>query len=197
MKLFRLKVYTFWARGYKTFFMSMKFFLLLIVNWMPTIVGILTFLSRKNSILGLYMIYMILNNAEFLDIFYTYEHFTFHAQLSWAWKKFYNLGPWFITVWAKLKEILKQLSIWERCLHGWIDGWMTCDFSSFSTVFQSYQNDGRMKMKINLKEYLQERKLHSKLETWAILRSFGYSSLISDPGMIWWWKPDINIFHTF
>ena len=27
----------------------------------------------------------------------------------------------------------------------WMD-WMTYDFSSFSTVFQSYQNDGRMIM---------------------------------------------------
>ena len=32
---------------------------------MPTIVGILTFMSRKNSILGLYDS----KNAEFLDIF--------------------------------------------------------------------------------------------------------------------------------
>ena len=28
-----------------------------------------------------------------------------------------------------------------------LDGWMTCDFTSFSTVFQSYQDDGRMIMK--------------------------------------------------
>ena len=28
-----------------------------------------------------------------------------------------------------------------------MDGCMTCDFTSFSTVFQSYQNDGRMLMK--------------------------------------------------
>ena len=27
------------------------------------------------------------------------------------------------------------------------DGWMTCNFTYFSTVFQSYQDDGRMKMK--------------------------------------------------
>ena len=26
------------------------------------------------------------------------------------------------------------------------DGWMTCDFTSSSTVFQSYQDDGRVKM---------------------------------------------------
>ena len=28
-----------------------------------------------------------------------------------------------------------------------LDGWMTCDFTSFSTVFQSYQDDGQMIMK--------------------------------------------------
>ena len=27
------------------------------------------------------------------------------------------------------------------------DGWMTCDFTSFSTVFQVYQDDGQMIMK--------------------------------------------------
>ena len=28
-----------------------------------------------------------------------------------------------------------------------MDRWMICNFTSFSTVFQSYQDDGRMKMK--------------------------------------------------
>ena len=28
-----------------------------------------------------------------------------------------------------------------------MDGWMTCNFTSFSTVFQSYQDDGRLIMK--------------------------------------------------
>ena len=27
------------------------------------------------------------------------------------------------------------------------NGWMICNFTSFSTVFQSYQDDGRMIMK--------------------------------------------------
>ena len=27
------------------------------------------------------------------------------------------------------------------------NGWMACDFTSFSTVFQSYQDDGQMIMK--------------------------------------------------
>ena len=29
----------------------------------------------------------------------------------------------------------------------WIDGWMTSDFTSFSIVFQSYQDKGQMIMK--------------------------------------------------
>ena len=44
--------------------LSMKFFLLMNVN-MPTIVGILRFMSRQISILC----YLSLKNAEFLDIF--------------------------------------------------------------------------------------------------------------------------------
>ena len=30
------------------------------------------------------------------------------------------------------------------------DGWMICDFTSFSTVFQSYQDVGRMIMKCRM-----------------------------------------------
>ena len=44
--------------------LSMKFFLFINVK-MPTIVGILIFVSRKNSILGL----SELNTSEFLDSF--------------------------------------------------------------------------------------------------------------------------------
>ena len=32
-------------------------------------------------------------------------------------------------------------------LIGWLDGWMTCDSTSFSIVFWSYQEDGWMIMK--------------------------------------------------
>ena len=56
--------------------LSMNFFLLINVE-MPTIVGISTLLSRKNTILGL----SEPKKADFLDIFYTYEHLQFHAQL--------------------------------------------------------------------------------------------------------------------
>ena len=78
-------------RGYKTFFMlnsNMKFFLLINVK-MPTIVGILTFINRKNSILSLFE-----SEKSWISwYFYTYEHLKFHAQLSWAWKKFITAGP--------------------------------------------------------------------------------------------------------
>ena len=57
--------------------LSMRFFLLVNVK-MPTVVGFLTCMSRKSSILDL----LRLKNAEFLDIFYTYEHLKFHAQQS-------------------------------------------------------------------------------------------------------------------
>ena len=55
-------------RGYKIFScsakLSMKCFLLINVK-MPTIVGILTFISRKKT----FSAYMLLKNAEFLEIF--------------------------------------------------------------------------------------------------------------------------------
>ena len=34
--------------------------------------------------------------------------------------------------------------IWLKNAIHEIDGWMTCDFTSFSTVFQSYQDNGQM-----------------------------------------------------
>ena len=56
--------------------LSMKCYLLINVK-MPTIVGILTFRSKKNSIISL----SEPQKAEILE-FYTYEHSEFHAQLS-------------------------------------------------------------------------------------------------------------------
>ena len=32
-------------------------------------------------------------------------------------------------------------------MDGWMDEWIICNFMSFSTVFQSYQDDGQMRMK--------------------------------------------------
>ena len=57
--------------------LSMKFFLLVKVK-MPTIVGILTFMSGKNSILGL----SEPNKSRISSYFYTNEHLKFHAQTT-------------------------------------------------------------------------------------------------------------------
>ena len=35
-------------------------------------------------------------------------------------------------------------TLYELRNKGYIDGWMTCDFMSFSTVFQLYEDDGRV-----------------------------------------------------
>ena len=40
-----------------------------------------------------------------------------------------------------------SFKVYNKDWNGWMDGWMTCDFTSFSTVFQSYQDDGRLIMK--------------------------------------------------
>ena len=57
--------------------LSMEVLLLINVK-MPTIVGILTVMSGKNSILGL----SEPKKLNFLKFCYTYEHLKFHAQLS-------------------------------------------------------------------------------------------------------------------
>ena len=85
ISLFEIHLLTYSAygsyKGYKNISCptqpSMKFFLVINVK-MPIVVGILTFMSRKKCILGLYKP----KNAEFLDIFYPYEHLKFKSQLS-------------------------------------------------------------------------------------------------------------------
>ena len=67
--------------------LSMKFSQVINVK-MQTNVGILTFLSMP------FYDYMNLKNVEFLDVFNTDEHLKFHAQLSWSWNFFNNLGHW-------------------------------------------------------------------------------------------------------
>ena len=57
--------------------LSMKLFLLINVK-MPTIVGILIFMSGKNYILGL----SEPKKRRISGYFYPYEHLKFHAQLS-------------------------------------------------------------------------------------------------------------------
>ena len=43
-----------------------------------------------------------------------------------------------------VKELIIPLLQWYD---GWMGGWMTCNFTSFSIMFQSYQSDGRMIIK--------------------------------------------------
>ena len=154
-----------WPWGYEKSscwtLLSLKFFLLINVK-MPTIVGILTFMSRENSILGV-------SETEKCWIswyFYIYEHLKFHAQLSsWAWKKFYNLGPWSGTVfcgspislwkliWYRLiinclvhffRDLWLLVSFWVKLLWrkgefkllfaSWVNEWMSCDKTALSTM---------------------------------------------------------------
>ena len=57
--------------------------------------------------------------------------------------------PRIITVSAFYLELYLyslQMMLYRVTVHK-MDGWMTCDFASFLTVFQSYQDDIRMTMK--------------------------------------------------
>ena len=65
-----------------------EIFLLINVEMPTTTVGISAFMSRKNSILGLFEPQKCLVSWYF----YTYKYFIFHAKLSWAWEMFYYLG---------------------------------------------------------------------------------------------------------
>ena len=66
----------------------MKLILLINVK-MPTIVGILPFISRINGTSAS-------SNLRKILIFQQLSFYVlkFHAMLSWAWNKFYNLGAW-------------------------------------------------------------------------------------------------------
>ena len=85
------KMFESWPWGCKTFScstqLSVKFILLINVK-MPTIVGILTFINRINTTFESFKVrkFFIFHHFSF------YEQLKFHALLSWAWKKFYNLG---------------------------------------------------------------------------------------------------------
>ena len=74
-----------------------EFFLLMNIK-MPTIVGILTFMSGKNSILGL----SDHKKAEFIYLL----AFKISCSAELSLKKFYKLGPWF-GVFHSYSHILK------------------------------------------------------------------------------------------
>ena len=67
--------------------LSTKFILLINVK-MPTIVGILTFISMINTTTKS----LKARNVFILQLFNFYDQLKFHAQLSSARKKFYNFG---------------------------------------------------------------------------------------------------------
>ena len=81
--------------------LRMKFFLLINVK-MPTIVGILTFMSRKNSILDL----AEPENAEFLDILYL-GAFKISCLAGLSMKFYHNLGPWSLMFLSFLRTTLR------------------------------------------------------------------------------------------
>ena len=82
-------------QGYKTFFMlnsaEIKIYSALINVKMPTIVGILTFISRIND----WLLWFKPEISIDFGYFSIYEQLKFHAQLSWEQKKIYNLGIWY------------------------------------------------------------------------------------------------------
>ena len=96
--------------------------LLLIHAKMPTVVGILTCMRGKNNILALS------EPEKAFFYFFTYEHLKFHAQLSWAWKKVYNLGDWFLIAISKVGKMMiirtrrDDIKLWDigRNVHLWI-----------------------------------------------------------------------------
>ena len=92
--------------------LSIEFFLLINVK-MPTIVGILTFMSRKNSIIGL----LEPGKSWISWYFYIYEHLKFHAQLSWAWKTFYKLRI--------CLDAMLSVSRNKDCKHFWAGRYMS------------------------------------------------------------------------
>ena len=135
--------------------LSMKFFLLINVK-MPTIFGILVWMSGKNSILGLAW------KSWISWYFYIYEHLKFHAQLSWAWKKFYNLGPRLLIYnincqkWKQLNKFWWRSSYWAAsfgstlfallCLHSQYDmAWLKLFFFNFADIILRHESHNREK----------------------------------------------------
>ena len=57
-------------------------------------------------------------------------------------------GTFIVLVSLNIKGEMKECNIDRYTeLHVLMDGWMNCNFTSFSTVFQSYQDDERLIMK--------------------------------------------------
>ena len=148
-------------------------FSLLINVKMPTSFGILTFMSRKNSNLGVY-------EPEQCCIswyFYIYEHIKFHAQLSWAWRKFINLGPWsgyllfailllfscvvfMLVIYGPSIEFLLELAVLLSASHNWLEVFLFSDFKQ--RFFKSTWKQPESITKCKYEKFL---KLHVLLST--------------------------------
>ena len=79
--------------------LRLKFILLINVK-MPTIVGILTFISRIN--------YRLSWSKPEISIYFIYEQLKFHAQLSVLEKSFITLGPGVLNIqipWVMTNEL--------------------------------------------------------------------------------------------
>ena len=111
--------------------LSTKFIVLINVK-MPTIVGILTFISTINTTSER----LKTRNVFICRYFSVYEQLKFRAQLSWAWKEFFKLGACIQTVCKDIQQTLENKFQYFRnvvccnvCLHNiwfyvpWPPGW--------------------------------------------------------------------------
>ena len=96
--------------------LSTKFIMLINVK-MPTIVGILTFISMINTTSESLKASKVFIFSHFIF----YEQLKFHAQLSWARKKFYNLGAWsgselftVVNVHSKIFALVNFCKVWWK-----------------------------------------------------------------------------------
>ena len=89
-----LEQQTYWLWGYKTVSVlnSAEHEFILLINFkMPTSVGISKFINMINTRSER----LKSRNFFICGYFSFYELLKYRTELSWAWKKFYNLGTWF------------------------------------------------------------------------------------------------------
>ena len=119
--------------------LSTKFILLINVK-MPTIVGIFTFISIINTTSER----LKPRNFFFCRYFSFYEQLKFRALLSWAWKKFYDLGArGSNSIWCWLSDIIRKSFKVSYTLYNWPV--RTIVWNNF-TVISMYALRSRMKI---------------------------------------------------
>ena len=55
--------------------------------------------------------------SKFCQYFKIYKQNKFHAQLNWAWKKFYNPGARLIVFFTFTKTYVPKLFLWVSATH--------------------------------------------------------------------------------